>query len=207
MGCIPCIPPTGYHYRESKRMSQTTENKSQWFLYAIASGACAALNGAFAKLTTTHLTSSWASNLSHILGVEKDSKAMEWAVRALFFLMNLTFNAIMWGMFTQALTLANSTVRVSVINTSANFILTAFLGALVFSENLPGLWWVGASFLVVGSVIIGRREEEKDLVAASSGSTNAATPRQELHEHDDKAPGTHADRGVAARKRNKRRGN
>ncbi len=45
---------------------------------------------------------------------------------------------------------------------------------------------MGASFLVVGSVIIGRREEEKDLVAASSGSTNAATPRQELHEHDDK---------------------
>jgi hypothetical protein len=45
----------------------------------------------------------------------------------------------MWGMFTQALTLANSTVRVSVINTSANFILTAFLGALVFSENLPGI--------------------------------------------------------------------
>jgi len=52
--------------------------------------------------------------------------------------MNLAFNGIMWGLFTRALTLANSTVRVSVINTSANFILTAFLGALVFSETLPG---------------------------------------------------------------------
>lgn len=65
----------------------------------------------------------------------------------------------MWGLFTRALTLASSTVRVSVINTSANFMITAVLGLLIFSETLPGLWWLGAAFLVAGSVIIGRREE------------------------------------------------
>ena len=65
----------------------------------------------------------------------------------------------MWGLFTRALTLASSTVRVSVINTSANFMITAVLGALIFSEALPGLWWLGAASLVAGSVIIGRREE------------------------------------------------
>jgi hypothetical protein len=47
-------------------------------------------------------------------------------------------NGIMWGLFTKALTLSNSTVRVSVINTSANFVLTALLGAVVFGELLPG---------------------------------------------------------------------
>ena len=73
--------------------------------------------------------------------------------------MNLLFNAIMWGLFTRALTLASSTVRVSVINTSANFMITAVMSALIFSENLPGLWWVGAAMLVAGSVIVGRREE------------------------------------------------
>jgi hypothetical protein len=52
--------------------------------------------------------------------------------------MNLLFNAIMWGLFTRALTLASSTVRVSVINTSANFMLTAMLGFFIFSESLPG---------------------------------------------------------------------
>lgn len=52
--------------------------------------------------------------------------------------MNLAFNAVMWGLFTQALTLATSTVRVSVINTSANFMLTAVLGAIIFREDLPG---------------------------------------------------------------------
>lgn len=56
--------------------------------------------------------------------------------------------------------------------------ITALLGALVFGEELSGmfacvgwchavslirafvgLWWVGAGLLVAGSVIIGRREE------------------------------------------------
>lgn len=52
--------------------------------------------------------------------------------------MNLAFNAVMWGLFTRALTLASSTVRVSVINTSANFVVTAVLGAIIFRESLPG---------------------------------------------------------------------
>lgn len=75
----------------------------------------------------------------------------------------------MWGLFTRALTLATSTVRVSIINTSANFMITAFLGALIFSESLPGLWWLGAALLVSGSVIIGRREEGNKV-----GSTSTA---------------------------------
>ncbi len=31
---------------------------------------------------------------------------------------------------------------------------------MIFSEKLPPLWWVGAAGLVVGNVVIGRREEE-----------------------------------------------
>lgn len=76
----------------------------------------------------------------------------------------------MWGLFTRALTLASSTVRVSIINTSANFIVTAVLSFIIFSESLPGLWWLGASLLVAGSVIIGMREEtEKKSVVATTG--------------------------------------
>lgn len=76
----------------------------------------------------------------------------------------------MWGLFTRALTLATSTVRVSIINTSANFMVTAVLGALIFSEKLPGVWWLGAAMLVAGSVIIGMREEtEKKSVVATTG--------------------------------------
>lgn len=176
--------------------------QTQWLFYAISSGACAALNGVFAKLTTTQLTTSWATGLSHFFGLKNESIVFELLVRGVrtcsilchlsapltlnaqfFFAMNLLFNAIMWGLFTRALTLASSTVRVSVINTSANFMLTALLGLIIFRETLPGkssyisplttepqvlmlynlgLWWLGASFLVAGSVIIGRREEGKE---------------------------------------------
>ncbi|KAK7538144.1 uncharacterized protein J3D65DRAFT_676245 [Phyllosticta citribraziliensis] len=133
-----------------------------WLVIAIASGACAAFNGVFAKLTTTTLTGSWASGVSHLLGLGEENKVVEFAVRGFFFLLNLLFNAIMWALFTRALTLASSTVRVSIINTSANFMLTALLGALIFSESLPGIWWLGAAMLVAGSVVIGRRDESGD---------------------------------------------
>ena len=66
----------------------------------------------------------------------------------------------MWALFTSALTRASSTTRVSIINTSSNFLITALLGLMIFSEKLPPLWWVGAAGLVVGNVVIGRREEE-----------------------------------------------
>lgn len=97
----------------------------------------------------------------------------------------------MWGLFTRALTLASSTVRVSVINTSANFVITALLGAAIFKEKLPGLldlladrrrqltpadpvqWWFGAALLVAGSVIIGQRDEgnEKPATEKIAGPT------------------------------------
>lgn len=109
--------------------------------------------------TTTELTSTWSASLASTFGLNPSSQFFEYALRALFFGLNLVFNAIMWGLFTRALTLASSTVRVSIINTSANFMITAVMSALVFEEKLPGLWWLGAAMLVAGSVIVGMREE------------------------------------------------
>ncbi|KAH7088909.1 hypothetical protein FB567DRAFT_320823 [Paraphoma chrysanthemicola] len=144
--------------------------KSTWLVLAVASGGCAAFNGVFAKLTTTELTTSWAGAIAAAFGLSPGNKLVEFAIRGLFFALNLVFNAIMWGLFTRALTLATSTVRVSIINTSANFMVTAVLGALIFSEKLPGVWWLGAAMLVAGSVIIGMREEtEKKSIAATTG--------------------------------------
>ncbi|CAN9109041.1 hypothetical protein CUC08_Gglean003304 [Alternaria sp. MG1] len=146
------------------------QTKSAWLMLAITSGACAACNGVFAKLTTTELTASWSSSIALAFGLSASNKIVEYAIRGLFFGMNLLFNAIMWGLFTRALTLASSTVRVSIINTSANFIVTAVLSFIIFSESLPGLWWLGAAMLVAGSVIIGMREEtEKKSVVATTG--------------------------------------
>ena len=68
----------------------------------------------------------------------------------------------MWTLFTKALARGSSTTKVSILNTSANFMVTAVLGALIFSESLPPLWFVGAAMLVAGNVIIGRREEGEE---------------------------------------------
>lgn len=54
------------------------------------------------------------------------------------------------------------------MNTSSNFIVTALLGIAVFSEKLPPLWWAGASLLVVGNVITGRRNDGDESAAAEA---------------------------------------
>lgn len=68
----------------------------------------------------------------------------------------------MWTLFTQALAKGNSTTQVSIMNTSTNFMITALLGFIIFSESLPPLWWLGASMLVAGNVIIGRKDAGGD---------------------------------------------
>ena len=58
-----------------------SELKSQWLIYAIASGGCAALNGVFAKLTTTKLTTTLAVNISQILAIDPSNSLVEYFVR------------------------------------------------------------------------------------------------------------------------------
>jgi len=78
----------------------------------------------------------------------------------------------MWGLFTRALTLASSTVHVSVLNTSTNFLVAATAGLLIFGERLPGLWWVGAAMLVAGCLLIGGREGGKEALMGEHGSAD-----------------------------------
>ncbi|CAN8102369.1 unnamed protein product [Discula destructiva] len=134
-------------------------SQNRWVVLAIASGACAAFNGVFAKLTTTDLTTSFAQGIARFLHLSSIENAIEYIVRAMFFGLNLIFNGVMWTLFTQALAKGNSTTQVSIMNTSANFFITAILGLMIFSESLPPLWWVGAALLVAGNVIIGSQDE------------------------------------------------
>lgn len=54
--------------KRKKRAMTSHSNTPQWLIYALSSGFCAALNGVFAKLTTTQLTSTWATAISTALG-------------------------------------------------------------------------------------------------------------------------------------------
>ena len=103
----------------------------------------------------------------------------------MFFGLNLLFNAIMWSLFTTALARGTSTTQVSIMNTSANFIITALMGYFIFSESLPGLWWVGAAFLVAGNVIIGRKDE----TTGDDDAGYSAVPQAEGVEREAEADG------------------
>jgi hypothetical protein len=67
----------------------------------------------------------------------------------------------MWALFTRALTAGPSTTKVSITNTSANFLMTAFLGMLVFGEPVRGLWWLGAAMMAAGCILVGVRDEKE----------------------------------------------
>ncbi|KAK3400062.1 hypothetical protein B0T20DRAFT_407728 [Sordaria brevicollis] len=144
---------------EQPPANTTWAQRNQWIVLAMASGACAAFNGAFAKLTTTELTSSFSQAIARLLHLTEEEKVIEVIVRGIFFGLNLVFNGVMWTLFTQALARGHSTTQVSIMNTSSNFVITAMLGFVIFSEALPPMWWVGAGLLVAGNVIIGRKDE------------------------------------------------
>ncbi|KAK4141073.1 uncharacterized protein C8A04DRAFT_14372 [Dichotomopilus funicola] len=154
--------------------TKTWAQRNQWIVFALASGGCAAFNGVFAKLTTTELTTKLSMGLARLLGLEHVEGVIEVIVRGSFFGLNLVFNGIMWTLFTTALARGNSTTQVSIMNTSANFVLTAILGFAIFSEALPPLWWLGAALLVAGNVIIGRKDEGKEEAEAQEDAGQSA---------------------------------
>ncbi|KAJ4164928.1 hypothetical protein LMH87_006581 [Akanthomyces muscarius] len=154
--------------------SSQWSTRTQWIFFAMASGVCAAFNGAFAKLTTTDLTTSLSNGISNLIGLAEHKNIVEYVIRAMFFILNLVFNGVMWSLFTTALARGTSATQVSIMNTSTNFIVTALLGIAVFSEKLPPLWWAGASLLVVGNVITGRENDGDE--SASGEATVEAEP-------------------------------
>ncbi|EFR00194.1 hypothetical protein MGYG_03198 [Nannizzia gypsea CBS 118893] len=159
--------------RKDEKMSQ----HSKWLMLALASGAFAAMNGLFAKLTTTELTTNISRAISHIFSPSKETTsidvAVEYLVRAAFFGLNLLSNFIMWTLFTRALTASPSTTKVTITNTTANFLVTGVLGMLVFRENVNAQWLIGAALMAAGCIIVGLRENQKeDEVSGASPSVN-----------------------------------
>ncbi|GIJ86006.1 hypothetical protein Asppvi_004879 [Aspergillus pseudoviridinutans] len=132
--------------------------QSRWIILALASGAFAALNGLFAKLTTDEQTTTFARSILHLFGAGDQNTFLELAVRGVCLGLNVLCNIIMWALFTRALTASPSTTKVSITNTSANFLITALLGMIVFREKVSGLWWLGAGMMGGGCILVGMRD-------------------------------------------------
>jgi multidrug transporter EmrE-like cation transporter len=146
--------------------------------------------------------------MATFLSLSPSNRIVEFLVRGTFFLLNLAFNAAMWALFTAALTRADSTTRVSIVNVSANFVITAMLGWMVFGEKLSGLWFLGAGLLAVGNVVIGRREEGKKPGGSGSMGLDESVGEAELRgeEEGEEAEGLLGRGGGGARGRGRGRG-
>ncbi|KAJ5607048.1 Pyridoxamine 5'-phosphate oxidase [Penicillium hordei] len=152
-----------FRYISTAAMSTSTppsipqSSTSPWIILAVTSGAFAALNGVFAKLTTDDHTTAFAQSLAHLFGLES-SPVIEVLTRGACLGLNVLCNIIMWALFTRALTAGPSTVKVSITNTASNFLATAVFGMIVFQEAVGGLWWLGAAMMGAGCILVGMRE-------------------------------------------------
>ncbi|KAG0202420.1 hypothetical protein BGX28_005052 [Mortierella sp. GBA30] len=137
----------------------------------ILAGTFAALASVFAKLTLDARTIDFlrvACNTlvapttpyctSLFIAKEGETSPVVVAVRSACFGLIFICNAAMWTLFTKALNRSHSSATVTVINSAANFCLTAVLGYVLFAEPLAMQWWFGASLIVLGSVLVSSDE-------------------------------------------------
>ncbi|KAK2736735.1 hypothetical protein FQN57_000583 [Myotisia sp. PD_48] len=151
----PSHPPVNQpnHAPSNPLKKPTDMSHSKWLTLALASGAFAALNGLFAKLYVPHFILAQLN------------------ARLMFFGLNLLSNFIMWALFTRALTASPSTTKVTITNTTSNFLVTALLGMIVFQEKVTGQWIIGAVLMAGGCIVVGLREEkeQEESVTAQHG--------------------------------------
>ncbi|KAG2188136.1 hypothetical protein INT44_000887 [Umbelopsis vinacea] len=129
--------------------------------HALASGAFAALASVFAKLFTDSRTTYFTQILIDLLPVTQQDALKSYIlllVRLICFLLIFACNSLMWTIFTKALNRAPSSTSVSVVNSAANFGVSALAGYAVFGEPLAYSWWLGAALIITGTLLLTRSQ-------------------------------------------------
>ncbi|GFR71631.1 transmembrane protein 42 [Elysia marginata] len=130
-------------------------------LCAIQAGCCAALASVSAKTATSYdAAGGIAKGLIDIVSMLSALDLSQYTeegtvcVRLLGVAGIFLFNALMWVLFTKSMHLCSSTLEASAFNTSSNFLFTAVIGKLLFSEHLSWQWFLGSALMVLGLVIL-----------------------------------------------------
>lgn len=110
------------------------------------------LDDALAAAATTSAGASAADSTS-VQVLQWTLMALPYLLRVLFFLANAFFTAQMWRWYLKALSLGPTPVC-QIINTGMNFAVSAFVGLVVFGEQVTLTWACGALFVVLGLAII-----------------------------------------------------
>ncbi|KAI8077360.1 uncharacterized protein B0P05DRAFT_544740 [Gilbertella persicaria] len=126
--------------------------------FAIISGFFAALSSVFAKLFSDERTALLYSYLTDYFNLVPE-KASLLLVRGICFALIFGCNSIMWTTFTKALNNAPSSVQVSIVNGAVNFSASAIMGYLVFDEPLALRWWIGATFILAGTILLSQSQK------------------------------------------------
>jgi drug/metabolite transporter (DMT)-like permease len=115
-----------------------------YVFYAVSSGLIAASTSVVGKFATDG-----SSPLRDLIA----NDAVFYAARVAFFGLYLLLNGVMWAQFSKAMALS-TTLKASLVNTSANFVFTALLGVVFFGDKLPFAWWIGSCFLLAGFILV-----------------------------------------------------
>ncbi|XP_078483331.1 transmembrane protein 42-like [Ciona intestinalis] len=81
-------------------------------------------------------------------------------LRAVFVLLTLALNGVMWSLFIESMqTLATS--EAVVLNTGSNILTSALIGKLLFGDKLSVIWWVGATLIVTGMAVLQSKQSKE----------------------------------------------
>ncbi|KAL1934147.1 hypothetical protein VTP01DRAFT_6329 [Rhizomucor pusillus] len=140
--------------------------------YAVLSGIFASLSSVFAKLfsdTRTVLIHDALRDFvvkqdfaSTLLSLTVDPNTSLLGLRAACFGSIFICNSLMWTLFTKSLNAAPSSVQATTVNSAVNFSVSALLGHLLFDEPLALRWWIGASLILTGTILLSRSEKQRE---------------------------------------------
>jgi drug/metabolite transporter (DMT)-like permease len=130
------------------------------FKYSSGAGFCASLASVFGKLAMNEtFLHAW---LHHTLNLDGALlTAVKTSLRLVFFVAIFLANAVMWNLFVKSMNYFGS-VNAVVVNTACNFFFTAVFGYFCFREPLSLWWWLGASFIIIGVLLMRRGSPQHD---------------------------------------------
>jgi len=145
---------------------------SQSLFFAALSGLYASLASVCGKLAlSSHVAEHWLKLLPDSLRIPIVSLELlslgvllevscvfliEWSLRIAGLLGLIYFNASMLSTFAKALATSDSTVTATGTNFAFNFFFSGISGLVVFNEPVVNRWWLGASLMLLGVLLINR---------------------------------------------------
>lgn len=134
--------------------------------YACVAGTCAALGSFFGKLTSS-------SARADLLASDSTLGGDGWLPTAVFVVLMVLSNAMVWTFFVRALHSAGGSLVATVTSAATNYAVSALLGCMVFGERTSLLWWSGTGLVIVGLVLIGTDE------TVAGGNQQATTSKRD----------------------------